>query len=171
MTSRKTRTTLAAALSVPVVFGAVAAPVTASAPSAVTVASVASPTATLVAAKKDRSKRPPSRGKAPYRFGSISYNKWYAKNYMAYKYRWGKKHRKSLVKLWTRESGWSQYAHNGSSGAHGIPQALPGSKMASHGRNWRKNPETQIRWGLSYIKGRYGTPSKAWKAFQRKGWY
>lgn len=165
MTSRRTRTTLAAAISMPLLFGSVAAPVTASAPSTTTVE------ATSVATKKDRINRAPSRGRAPYRFGSVKYNQWYAKNYMQYKYRWGKKHRKSLVKLWTRESGWSQYAHNGSSGAHGIPQALPGSKMASHGKSWRKNPETQIKWGLSYIKGRYGTPTGAWQAFQRKGWY
>jgi hypothetical protein len=113
----------------------------------------------------------PSRKRAPHKYGTVSYNKWYAKHYMQYKYGWGKKHHKSLVKLWTRESGWSQHAHNGGSGAHGIPQALPGSKMASHGANWRSNPETQIKWGLSYIKGRYSTPTGAWNAFQRKGWY
>ncbi|MEZ5118516.1 MAG: transglycosylase SLT domain-containing protein [Candidatus Nanopelagicales bacterium] len=165
MTSSRTRATVAGAISIPLILGTVAVPATASAPTTAAVK------ATSVAAKKDRTNRPPSRGKAPYRFGTVNYNKWYAKNYMQYRYGWGKKHRKSLVKLWTRESGWSQHAHNGSSGAHGIPQALPGSKMASHGRDWRKNPETQIKWGLSYIKGRYGTPHRAWKAFQRKGWY
>jgi hypothetical protein len=165
MTSRRTRAALAGAISVPLLLGSVAAPATAVAPT------TAGVKATSVSAKKDRTNRPPSRGKAPHRFGTVNYNKWYAKNYMQYRYGWGKKQRASLVKLWTRESGWSQHAHNRSSGAHGIPQALPGSKMATHGKNWRKNPETQIKWGLSYIKGRYGTPNGAWKAFQRKGWY
>ncbi|WP_430867615.1 G5 domain-containing protein [Demequina aurantiaca] len=76
-----------------------------------------------------------------------------------------------LNALWTRESGWSASAHNSSSGAHGIPQALPGSKMATFGADWATNPATQIKWGLSYVKGRYGTPCGAWSAFQSKGWY
>lgn len=73
-----------------------------------------------------------------------------------------------LDSLWTKESGWNQYASNPSSGAHGIPQALPGSKM---GPGWQSDPEVQIRWGLGYIKGRYGTPCGAWSAFRAKGWY
>jgi hypothetical protein len=76
-----------------------------------------------------------------------------------------------LGRLWQKESGWSQRAHNGSSGAHGIPQALPGSKMASHGSDWATNPRTQIAWGLDYIAGRYGNPSNAWAHSQRTGWY
>jgi hypothetical protein len=76
-----------------------------------------------------------------------------------------------LVALWNRESGWRVNAQNRSSGAYGIPQALPGSKMASAGSDWRTNPATQIKWGLGYIKGRYGTPCGAWSAFQSKGWY
>ena len=76
-----------------------------------------------------------------------------------------------LVALWNRESGWNVYAANGSSGAYGIPQALPGSKMASAGADWATNPRTQIMWGLSYISGRYGTPCGAWASFQSKGWY
>jgi type IV secretory pathway VirB10-like protein len=113
----------------------------------------------------------PSRHRSPHKFATVSYNKWYAKNYMQYKYKWGKGQRKSLIKLWQHESGWNQHAHNGSSGAHGIPQALPGNKMGSHGKNWAGNPETQIKWGLSYIKSRYGSPNKAWRAWQHKGWY
>lgn len=76
-----------------------------------------------------------------------------------------------LNALWTRESGWRTGAHNSSSGAHGIPQALPGSKMAKYGADWATNPATQIKWGLSYVKGRYGTPCGGWSAFQSKGWY
>jgi hypothetical protein len=65
-----------------------------------------------------------------------------------------------LDRLWTRESGWRLTAHN-PSGAYGIPQALPGSKMALMGADWRTNPITQIRWGLYYIAGAYGTPCAA----------
>ncbi|GAA2604314.1 hypothetical protein GCM10010411_43070 [Actinomadura fulvescens] len=75
-----------------------------------------------------------------------------------------------LVELWNKESGWNTHAAN-PSGAYGIPQALPGSKMASAGPDWRNNPRTQIKWGLGYIKGRYGTPCGAWSAFRSKGWY
>jgi len=75
-----------------------------------------------------------------------------------------------LDKLFTRESNWRTKAAN-ASGAYGIPQALPGSKMASAGADWRTNPATQIKWGLNYIKGRYGTPCGAWSAFNSKGWY
>lgn len=73
-----------------------------------------------------------------------------------------------LERLWTKESGWNHLASNRSSGAHGIPQALPGSKM---GPGWESDPEVQIRWGLGYIKGRYSTPCGAWNAFLSKGWY
>ena len=76
-----------------------------------------------------------------------------------------------LNALWKKESGWNHFAQNRSSGAYGIPQALPGSKMASAGADWATNPETQIRWGLGYIEGRYGTPCAAWEHSQRKGWY
>ena len=75
-----------------------------------------------------------------------------------------------LVALWNRESGWRTNAAN-ASGAYGIPQALPGSKMASAGPDWQTNPATQITWGLGYISGRYGTPCGAWGSFQAKGWY
>lgn len=76
-----------------------------------------------------------------------------------------------LEALFTKESGWNQYAANRSSGAYGIPQSLPGSKMASAGSDWQTNPATQIRWGLGYIKGRYGTPCGAWNHSQSRGWY
>jgi hypothetical protein len=76
-----------------------------------------------------------------------------------------------LDALWTKESGWSHTAANPSSSAYGIPQALPGSKMASAGADWATNPATQIRWGLGYIKARYGTPCGAWAHSQSSGWY
>ena len=76
-----------------------------------------------------------------------------------------------LYNLWMRESGWRTTAGNVSSGAYGIPQSLPASKMAAFGDDYLNNPRTQIAWGLSYIKGRYGTPCGGWSAFQAKGWY
>jgi hypothetical protein len=77
----------------------------------------------------------------------------------------------ALVAMWSRESGWSTSSYNSGSGAFGIPQALPGSKMASAGSDWRTNPATQIRWGLGYIRSRYGSPSSAWAFWQAHGWY
>ena len=76
-----------------------------------------------------------------------------------------------LVSLWNRESHWNVYAGNPSTGAYGIPQALPGSKMASAGPNWQDDAATQITWGLGYITGRYGNPCGAWAHSQSSGWY
>ena len=76
-----------------------------------------------------------------------------------------------LVKLWDRESHWNYRSHNTGSGAYGIPQALPGKKMASAGADWETNPETQIDWGLGYIERRYKTPCGAWQHSQDSGWY
>lgn len=76
-----------------------------------------------------------------------------------------------LSSLWTRESNWTFTATNSSSGAYGIPQSLPASKMASAGADYRTNPATQIRWGLGYIKGTYGSPCGAWSHSQATGWY
>ncbi|MFB9958478.1 aggregation-promoting factor C-terminal-like domain-containing protein [Agromyces bracchium] len=76
-----------------------------------------------------------------------------------------------LVALWSKESGWRVNAYNASSGAYGIPQALPGSKMATAGADWETNAATQIEWGLGYIQGRYGTPCGAWAHSQSVGWY
>jgi hypothetical protein len=84
---------------------------------------------------------------------------------------WGTEQYDCLVSLWQKESGWNVFAHNVSSGAYGIPQSLPGSKMASAGADWATNPATQITWGLSYIAGRYQTPCGAWNASLAKGWY
>lgn len=76
-----------------------------------------------------------------------------------------------LDSLWTRESGWNVTADNPSSSAYGIPQALPGSKMASAGADWQHNPVTQITWGLGYIQDRYGSPCGAWGHSESHGWY
>ncbi len=76
-----------------------------------------------------------------------------------------------LVKLWERESNWRWNATNRSSGAYGIPQSLPASKMASAGADWRTNPETQILWGLGYIDGRYGSPCAALLHSDVNNWY
>jgi hypothetical protein len=84
---------------------------------------------------------------------------------------WGEGEYDCLVSLWKKESSWNIYAFNAGSGAYGIPQALPGSKMASAGADWATNPATQITWGLGYISGRYGTPCGAWGTSQAKGWY
>lgn len=76
-----------------------------------------------------------------------------------------------LVALWDRESGWNVYAYNAGTGAYGIPQALPGSKMASAGADWQTSFKTQINWGLGYVDGRYGTPCGAWAHSESTGWY
>ena len=85
-------------------------------------------------------------------------------------YGWSSSQFGCLQSLWTAESGWDVYASN-PSGAYGIPQALPGSKMASAGPDWQSNPATQIRWGLGYIKGLYGSPCGAWAHEEADGWY
>ena len=84
---------------------------------------------------------------------------------------WGSDQFSCLEKLWQKESGWNYRAYNASSGAYGIPQALPGSKMGSAGSDWETSAATQIRWGLGYIDGRYGTPCGAWDHSQSVGWY
>lgn len=84
---------------------------------------------------------------------------------------WGQDQFGCLAQLWGHESGWRVQAGNPVTGAYGIPQALPGSKMGSVGPNWRTDAATQIRWGLGYVAGRYGTPCAAWGVFQAKGWY
>ena len=76
-----------------------------------------------------------------------------------------------LDPLWAGESGWSVTASNPSTGAYGIPQAMPASKMASAGPNWRTSAATQIRWGLDYIKSTYGSPCAAWSHEEADGWY
>lgn len=86
-------------------------------------------------------------------------------------YGWDDSQFTCLVSLWERESNWNYRAQNSSSGAYGIPQALPGSKMGTVASDWATNPTTQITWGLGYIQGRYGTPCSAWAHSESVGWY
>ena len=94
-----------------------------------------------------------------------------AKALIAEKYQWGEEQYSCLNKLWTKESHWNYKARNKVSGAHGIAQALPATKMEIVGTDWRTNPVTQISWGLKYINERYDTPCKAWSKFKRSRWY
>lgn len=86
-------------------------------------------------------------------------------------YGWSTADFNCLVALWNKESKWNPNAYNSGSGAYGIPQALPASKMATAGTDYRTNYKTQINWGLSYISSRYGSPSVAWSHSKSKGWY
>ncbi len=93
-----------------------------------------------------------------------------AKSLAASEYGWGDGQFSCLVSLWNKESGWNYQAYN-PSGATGIPQALPGSKMATAGSDWKTNATTQIKWGLSYIDRAYGSPCAAWSHSQATNWY
>jgi len=84
---------------------------------------------------------------------------------------WDEKQYDCLVALWNKESHWNIYAFNAGSGAYGIPQAVPGNKMATAGGDWKTSAKTQITWGLGYIQGRYVNPCGAWTHSQNKGWY
>lgn len=95
----------------------------------------------------------------------------YAHDLVVNSYGWSEDDYYVLVNLWNKESGWKVNCYNSYSGAYGIPQSLPGNKMASEGDDWQTNGETQIRWGLKYIKGRYGSPSGAWGHFLEHNWY
>lgn len=95
----------------------------------------------------------------------------WAKRYMAEHYGWTGAEYQALLGLWQRESEWDFRAENPSSGAYGIPQSLPASKMGSVAPDWRTNPRTQIRWGLKYIKSTYGSPSAAKAHSDASNWY
>ena len=95
----------------------------------------------------------------------------YAHSLVIGTYGWSEADFVALVNLWNKESGWDVHCYNSYSGAYGIPQSLPGSKMASEGSDYENNGETQIRWGLKYIQGRYGSPSAAWQHFLDVNWY
>ena len=86
-------------------------------------------------------------------------------------YGWGEGQYQCLEIMWTRESNWNYAAENPSSGAYGIPQSLPANKMASVASDWHDNAVTQIKWGLGYIKERYGSPCQAWAWWQKYNWY
>jgi hypothetical protein len=104
-----------------------------------------------------------------HRLGPIKEIAW---QMMYHRFPWRPKYQFRYVnRLWERESSWRVYASNPYSGAYGIPQAVPGSKMASAGSNWRTSARTQIRWGLRYIRSRYGSPRRAWAHECAYGWY
>lgn len=103
--------------------------------------------------------------------GTKSGNKTYAKLWINQENGWGENQFACLETLWFRESNWNHKATNPTSGAYGIPQSLPGNKMASFGDDWRTNPATQIKWGAQYIEKRYGTPCEALDFFYNKNWY
>jgi hypothetical protein len=84
---------------------------------------------------------------------------------------WSSSQFSCLQPLWEHESGWSVTAENPTSGAYGIPQSLPASQMSSAGADWQTNAATQIRWGLTYIQGRYGSPCGAWAHEESDNWY
>lgn len=103
---------------------------------------------------------------------NVGENQAYA-HQLVREYGWSENDYNALVLLWYRESSWNPYAVNKSSGACGIPQAKPCSKMSEEGKDYRTNYKTQIRWGLKYIKRRYGTPSEAYRQFlsRKPHWY
>ena len=94
-----------------------------------------------------------------------------AKSILMDEYGFAEKEYKCLNSLWTKESNWNYKSRNKKSAAHGIPQALPASKMNVVSTDWRTNPVTQIRWGLRYISIRYETPCKALAKHKRSNWY
>jgi len=94
-----------------------------------------------------------------------------ARQMAASQYGWGDGQFSCLESLWNKESSWNYQAYNAGSGATGIPQSLPGNKMASAGADWQTNATTQIAWGLGYIAGSYGSPCAAWGHSQATDWY
>jgi hypothetical protein len=94
-----------------------------------------------------------------------------ARALLRHRFHWKRWQFKYLNRLWAAESGWDRYASNPYSGAYGIPQAVPGSKMAAAGPGWRWNARTQILWGLRYVKSCYRTPYWAWLHQHEDGWY
>ena len=124
--------------------------------------------------KKVQKKKVVKKKKKTYKTYRIAYNKSEVQAYahdLVLSYGWSEYDFECLVKLWNRESSWNLNAVNKRSGACGIPQSLPCSKMKSAGADYRTNYKTQIRWGLKYIAWRYGSPANAWGHSQRKGWY
>ena len=103
--------------------------------------------------------------------GTKSGNKEYAKLWINQEFGWGEKQYSCLETLWFRESNWNHKATNPVTGAYGIPQSLPGRKMATFGDDWQTNPVTQIKWGADYIEDRYDTPCEALDFFYDRNWY
>ena len=117
-----------------------------------------------------RTKVVTSRGNTARGTGTAGEAQAYAQQRCA-DYGWSDYDYECLIALWNKESGWNVNAHNSYSGAHGIPQALPASKMASAGSDYMTNYQTQVNWGLGYISSRYGSPSNAWSHSVNTGWY
>lgn len=110
----------------------------------------------------------------PLNIQAKTYTKKECKQYtynLVLKKGWSIRDYNNLVKLWNKESHWNYKSYNKRSGACGIPQAYPCSKMKKYGKDYRTNCKVQIKWGLNYIKKRYKTPTKAWQHFKRKRWY
>ena len=103
--------------------------------------------------------------------GRLTGNPWQIAGSLMPAYHWTSWQFHYLNLLWMRESGWNRFAYNHSSGAYGIPQAVPGDKMAAAGPDWRTSARTQIIWGMGYIRSRYGDPWNAWQHELRYGWY
>lgn len=122
-------------------------------------------------AKAAAHKESTSRASRAGRRGTKAYNLVYTATYATTAMGWSSREVKCLTKLWAGESNFRPLARNHRSGAYGIPQALPGRKMRTEGRDWKTNPDTQIRWGVKYVKVKYGTPCRALKVKRARGWY
>ena len=127
--------------------------------------------AKIKAEAKARAKAKAAAGTKAKGYSSGDSPKTVARKLMQNKYGWGASQFSCYNNIIMRESVWKVHADNPTSSAYGIPQALPGRKMASAGPDWRNNPATQIKWGLGYVKDRYGTPCKAWSFKRSHGWY
>lgn len=122
-------------------------------------------------AKAAAHKESVSRASRAGRRGTKAYNIVYTSTYARTAMGWSQREVKCLTKLWAGESNFRTMARNRHSGAYGIPQALPGRKMRFEGKDWKTNPDTQIRWGVKYVKVKYATPCKALKFKRARGWY
>lgn len=124
--------------------------------------------------KKKKTTKKSQKKKKTIKKYNVKYNLGEVQNYahqLVLSYGWSEEDYNSLVLLWYRESSWNLNAVNKRSGACGIPQSLPCSKMKSAGADYRTNYKTQIRWGLNYIKAMYGSPANAWGHSQKHHWY
>ena len=117
------------------------------------------------------STNPAPRGSAPAHHKAARLTARQIARRMLHSFHWTQWQYRWLNRLWSRESSWNVHASNPYSGAYGIPQAVPGSKMSSAGPNWTSSARTQIRWGLRYIKAQYGSPHMAWEHELAVGWY
>lgn len=125
---------------------------------------------TVLRAPRTQVERVGTKQPQPVYTGTPSSAQQIARSMMQSRYGWDSSEFSCLVQMWDNESGWRTNAYN-PSGAYGIPQALPGSKMASAGADWQTNASTQIAWGLGYIASRYGTPCGAWGFWQAHNYY